>query len=153
MSAEKDIDDIDGFDGDSDTEPEIESESNSDVATSIDTYDYDDGTEETTVKSDLFIYKSDCLACSHLIKNVDGVLTKPFRCTSENGNSRCPASVVEISVGVNVEKIASSIYSAQSKMDLVKYAKRIARLAKYPTSVQRRVMERVEELAIAGKSI
>lgn len=151
-----DKDDIDGFDGDSDAgnNSGVENPSASEIAQAVaDRLNIAVTTEEEVeVKSDLFIYKADCLSCSHLIKNVEGVKTKPFRCTTANGNERCPAAVVEISVGANVEKIAKSIYSAYAKMNMEKYSSRIARLAKYPASVQRVVMERVEQLQIAGKS-
>lgn len=127
------IDDIDGFDGDkSEGERPVELDAN-----------------VTSQKSDLFLYKADCLKCSHLVK-IESLNCKPFRCTIENGNTRCPASVIQISTGVNVEVIAAAIHDAHVKMDLAKYAKRIARLSKYPVSVQRTVMDRVQEMSLAG---
>lgn len=103
-------------------------------------------------RHDLFLYKTDCLSCSHLIKT-DKVKTKPYRCTGDNGNKRCPAILVQIGIGANVEKIASSIYSARHKNDLKAYARRLERLAGYPESVQARVMTRVDELVSASKTV
>lgn len=148
MSVDKD--DIDGFDGDDNTQDTQMAETPVAGRIEIENESMDETAQAE--KSDLFLYKADCLSCSHLIKNVEGVKLKAYRCTSANGNERCPAAHVEISVGANIEKIAKSIYSAHAKLDLAKYARRIARLSKYPASVQRRVMERVEELSLAGKA-
>lgn len=102
-------------------------------------------------KSDLFLFKTDCLSCSHLCKNIEGIKLKAHRCTKENGNERCPAAFVTVSVGVDVEKIAKSLYRAKAKFDMEAYGRRMIRLAKYPQTVQRRVMERVDEMVAAGK--
>lgn len=105
---------------------------------------------EAEPKSDLFIFKSDCLSCSHLCKNVEGIKLKAFRCTIENGNARCPAAYVTVSVGVDVEKIAKTIYRAKIKFDTASLGRRMTRLSKYPQTVQRRVLERVDEMVVDG---
>lgn len=120
------------------------------VANSLNVNNGTDSLEQESVpKHDLFIYKDDCLKCSHLCKNLKNVKTETFKCTFENGNDRCPAHIMTISRDVDVEKIAKDIYRAKARKDIRKYSRRVARLEEYPSSIIDRIMKRVDELTQA----
>lgn len=100
---------------------------------------------EETEKSELMIYSAKCLNCSHLCYGIEG--TKVETCTAENGNDRCPAQYVQVSIAVDVVRIASKIYEAKVNLNMKTLSRRMARLEKLPPTTIKKVLDKVDEMS------
>lgn len=135
--------DVDGEDEDEtgeDDTPESSGATESETDESLDPKQVDNGVLE--------IYKPKCLGCSHLVPHLD---TKFSKCHFSKGNDRCPASSVQILVGIPLDKIVRAFLVAEQTGDNARMGRLYGQLAVKPAWQQQRITEALAEARAAAK--
>lgn len=119
------LEDTAGEGQDADAEVEIDEDT-------LDAAEVDNGVLE--------IYNEKCLRCTHLVPHAD----KKFNnCHFSKGNDRCPASSVQILIGIPLDNIVNAFLTAEQIGDNSRLGRLYAQLAEKPAWQQQRIQEAI----------
>lgn len=131
-----------------DDTPECPSESLSNKAddepeqdTDLDKQQVDNGVLE--------IYKAKCLGCGHLAPHLEQKFNK---CHFTKGNDQCPASSVQILIGIPLDNIVRAFLVAEQTGDNARLGRLYAQLAQKPEWQQQRITGALAQQRADSKS-
>lgn len=117
-------------DGDNENLESVDEEQPASQQESLDEQEIDSGVLE--------IFHEKCLRCAHLVPHE----TKKFNsCHFSKGNARCPASSVQILIGIPLDAIVNAFMTAEVIGDNAKLGRLYAQLAEKPEWQQQRIQE------------
>jgi len=97
----------------------------------------------------LEIYHAKCLSCQRLVPHADKKYTN---CSFTKGNTRCPASSVQVLIGIPLDKIVTAFFVAEQTGDNARLGKLYAQLANKPAWQQQRITQALNERRAAQQT-